>query len=224
MLWREYRRGKALEHPLFPRMYDFWQDGEYGYLLMEYVPGTNVKKMLERRGHFSANRTIEVGMELAEGLLYLHEQAGLLFRDVKPENIIVRQDGRVKLLDLGCASPNGCRQESLAGTPEFGAPEQFEEGRCLDVTCDIYALAGTMDKMLGVFPKGKRLKKILNHCREEDPKCRIPDMRLFLNLLGEVLNGKGRGKYIYKRRMICHKNIWERSYKTLDVSWKVEYT
>jgi len=199
-------------------MYDFWQDGEYGYLLMEYVPGNTVKSMLGRRGHFSVRQTIRVGMELAEGLLYLHEQTEVLFRDVKPENIIIRQDGRVKLLDLGCVCRIGNTSGPGAGTPGFGAPEQFMEGECLDVTCDVYGLARTMEEMLGTMGRAKRLKSLLKHCRSEEPKHRIPDMRLFLNLLGEMTRGKKSRKSLYKPGILCHKNIWERSYKTLDVS------
>lgn len=214
MLWREYCVGIDLEHPLFPKMYDFWQDGDYGYLLMEYVPGTDVKRMLERRKHFSVKQTIYVGMELAEGLLYLHEGKNpAVFRDIKPENIIIRQDGRVKLLDLGCVCSKDVPVNSRAGSPGFAAPEQFEEGRTLDETCDVYALARTMEEMLGTKAGASRkLRALLDMGTEKEVKRRIPDMRLFLNLLGELeaSGGKPSGLF-YKRGVLCHKNIWKRS-------------
>jgi len=214
MLQREYNVGKRLDHPLFLKVYEGWQEGEEGFLLMEFVPGTDVKHLLERRGHFTEKQTIRIGMELAEGLLYLHEREGFLFRDIKPDNIIIRQDGRVKLLDLGCVCKREVPANSRAGSPGFAAPEQFVEHKRLDVTCDVYGLASTMIEMLGSnLEKCKKLRTLLEICTEENPGKRIPDMRLFLNLLGEISEGKS-VKMTYKKGLLCYKNIWERKGET----------
>ena len=225
MLWREYCVGSMLEHPLFPKIYDFWQEKGCGYLLMEYVPGTNVKVFLRHRSQFSVRQTIRVGMELAEGLLYLHEGKNpCLFRDVKPENIMIRQDGRVKLLDLGCACEKNTLQNTRAGSPGYAAPEQFVRGSGMDVTCDVYGLGKTLEEMLGRNRQhgvGKQLAKVCKQCTRENAEERIPDMRELLLMFARLYeksfgNGpkyKNRcgGKSVYGKDLRCLKNIWERS-------------
>lgn len=140
----------GLQHPLFPAFYGMWQEEGSGFLLMEYVRGENMAQMLRRRGRFSLRQTVRAGMELAEGLSYLHEgPGGLLFRDVKPANVVIQQDGRVRLLDLGCACALGERAASRAGTPGFAAPEQLCGEEILTAACDIYGWGRTMEAMLG---------------------------------------------------------------------------
>lgn len=157
LLEREAAVMAKLQHPLFPDFFRIWQEAGLGFLLMEYIPGNNLEKMLEHRKRFSVKQTARIGMELAEGLLYLHEmEEGILFRDVKPANIIIRQDGRVKLLDFGCvcAMPEGAA--SQAGTPGFAAPEQFagkdspEAGNHLTMACDVYGLGQTLKAVSGM--------------------------------------------------------------------------
>lgn len=154
LLEREARVMEGLAHPLFPEFFEFWvhggPGGELGYLAMEYVEGECLADILGRRGGFCARQVVRTGLELAEGLRYLHERAeGYLFRDVKPANIILRQDGKVKLLDFGCVCLEGERGCSLAGTPGYGAPEQLEEGGFLTQACDVYGLGRTLQEMLG---------------------------------------------------------------------------
>lgn len=149
MLEREAGIMKEVRHPLFPEFYVFWSRGGLGYLVMEHISGCCLEAMLRRRGGFCPEQVARTGVELAEGLGYLHERGGrLLFRDVKPANIIVRQDGRVKLLDLGCICHRGRRADSRAGTPDYCAPEQLAEGAVLTQACDVYGLGRTLLDML----------------------------------------------------------------------------
>ena len=224
VLCKEYCLGRELEHPLFPRMYDFWQEDGMGFLLMEYVPGNTIKELLRNRGAFSVRQTTRVGMELAGGLLYLHERkVPCLFRDVKPDNILIRQDGRVKLLDLGCVCTIGAGEKSLAGSPGYAAPEQLHSGMRQDVTCDVYGVAKTMEEMLaGGRQKGKekrrekrqrlRLMQIIRHCTAEDVTCRIPDMRWLLQMLAQLQGRECGSKILFCGKTFrCLKNIWIRS-------------
>lgn len=226
LLEREAEVMKKAGHPLFPQCFRFWTRGGLGYLIMEYVPGSSLETMLRRRGGFSPRQVTRAGMELAEGLLRLHESQGrYLFRDVKPANVMVRQDGRIKLLDFGCVCSMGEKRDSCAGTPGFGAPEQFEAGRILTEACDVYGLGRTLEEMLrkGEPPgkNGKRggrkeeirrkdLEELLKACTAREPEKRIPDMGVLMAGLGELQEGV---RNVWRREVSCRKNLWAGAYK-----------
>nr|WP_300678474.1 protein kinase [uncultured Acetatifactor sp.] len=152
MLGKEAQAMAELSHPLFPQYAAFWEEDGLGILLREFVPGQSLAEMLERR-RFSARQTICVGRMLAEGLRYLHGlPEPLLFRDIKPANIIIRQDGRAELIDLGCVCGLGGKAGSRAGSPGFAAPEQLEGDGRLTAACDVYGLGQTLKAMLGAGP------------------------------------------------------------------------
>lgn len=149
MLESEGRVMERLRHPLFPVYAVFWKEGRLGILLREYVPGESLEKMLRRR-RFSARQTICVGRMLAEGLKFLHGLSEpLLFRDMKPANVIIRQDGRAALVDLGCVCEMRGKADSRAGSPGFAAPEQFGGNGRLTAACDVYGLGQTLKAMIG---------------------------------------------------------------------------
>lgn len=149
MLEREARVLEGLGHPLYPEFGEFWKEAGIGILIREYVEGHSLEEMLKRR-RFSADQTVRAGISLAEGLQYLHGLAeGLLFRDLKPANVIVTESGRVRLIDLGCACSMEKEVTSLAGSPGFAAPEQLRAGGCLTPSCDVYGLGKTLEAMLG---------------------------------------------------------------------------
>lgn len=214
---REAALLQKMDHPLFPRFMDAWEEGGTHFLLLEYVCGSSLEALLERRGSFSGEQTVRVGLELAEGLRYLHEMAQpMLFRDVKPANIILRQDGRVKLLDLGCACSPG-RPGSKAGTPGYGAPEQLEESAVLTPACDVYGLGRTLQAMAGQRA-GRRLRRVLKVMTDKQPGRRFPDMRSVLAQLAPLERSVSRRLILPQgglgdREIICVKNIWESMYK-----------
>lgn len=205
----------GIEHPLFPQYLGVWQEGEKVYLLMEYVSGSNLEALLTRRGSFSEKQIVRIGLELAEGLKYLHElPEPILYRDLKPANILLRQDGRVKLLDLGCACTTG-RQTALAGTPEYAAPEQLKSGSVLTAASDVYGLGKTLQAMAG-RKCGKGLKQVIAACIKDSPRERIPDMRGVISALASLEKGTGKSqKQITSGRaqVVCVNNVWESAYK-----------
>ena len=212
---REAETLARIDHPLFPKYLGVWQEGEKVYLLMEYVRGSSLEALLERRGSFSDLQIIHIGLELAEGLKYLHElPEPILFRDLKPANILVRQDGRVKLLDLGCACTAG-RQADLAGTPEYAAPEQLKSGSILTPASDVYGLGKTLQALTG-RKCGKRLKRVIAACMKERPQERIPDMRGVISALAALEKKGGRsgtpGDSV-QTHAICVNNVWESAHK-----------
>ncbi|MCI9336089.1 MAG: protein kinase [Lachnospiraceae bacterium] len=156
MLEREARTLAGLRHPLYPEFAAFWREGELGILLREYVQGDSLEEMLKRR-RFSPVQTVRTGLSLAEGLLYLHElPERLLFRDVKPANVIVTEDGGIKLIDLGCVCSMAGEVASRAGSPGFAPPEQLNGTRLLTPSCDVYGLGKTLEAMLGQERRGRR--------------------------------------------------------------------
>lgn len=182
LLQKEAEIMEKLEHPLLPQFTEFCQE-EAGYLVMEYVAGSTLEEMICRRGGFSPERVAEVGIELASGLACLHKQAGMVFRDVKPANIILCQNGRIKLIDFGCVCTLGEKAKSRAGTPGFAAPEQMQAGKELTAACDVYGLGKTLESMLGKNEKNKKLNKIISVCTEEAEEKRFPDMDCVIRAL-----------------------------------------
>lgn len=212
---REAETLAGIDHPLFPKYLDVWQEGERVYLLMEYVRGSSLEALLARRGGFSDMQIVQIGLELAEGLKYLHElPRPILFRDLKPANILIRQDGRVKLLDLGCACTTG-RQADLAGTPEYAAPEQLISGSVLTPASDVYGLGKTLQAMAG-RKCAKGLRQVIAACLKERPQERLPDMRGVISALASLEKRTGRSQKLSpsgRTPVVCVNNVWESAYK-----------
>lgn len=208
-------------HPLFPDFFDLWIEKGMAFLLMEYVCGSSLKEFLLRRRCFTDIQTARVGMELAEGLGFLHQlPESVLFRDLKPANVIIRQDGRVKLLDLGCACELQQSARDWAGTPGYAAPEQLA-GKCkLTFASDVYGLGMTLAAMSGEN-RGKKLGRVIAACTEQRPELRLSDMKEVMAALaplcgaGKSKNGSQGNRKPFAPHVICVKNIWESRYKTI---------
>ncbi len=210
MLQRESLLMQQINHPLFPRFYQLRQQEEKSFLFMEYLSGRNLASLVARRGKISQRQTIKVGVALAEGLCYLQERPKpIIFRDIKPENIMIQEDGSVKLLDLGSAGELIETTHVITGTMGYSAPEQWEKEGKVGFYSDVYAVGKVMYFMLngkqekvmaktiqkkGIINKIKRLKKqkvrryrgieqLLLECVRGNTQERIPDMRCLLNRL-----------------------------------------
>ena len=119
---------QQLRHPMLPVVYDLlWEDA--WYLVMEYIQGTNLHDYIERNGAVREEQACVWAGQLLDILMYLHtRKTPVIYRDLKPDNIIVCPDGRVKLVDFGAAfrrNFGGERERGMAATPGFSAPEQF---------------------------------------------------------------------------------------------------
>lgn len=179
------------KHPLIPRPYEYWQEEGTGYLVMEYVPGANLEELLRRRGGFSERQTLRIAMELAEGLMHLHERPlPVLYRDLKPAHVQIREDGRVKLLDFGCACYMGKENGACVGTHGFAAPEQLA-GKGSGFSGDVYAFGKVLQRLSAVegrkdaFVCGREIARLAEKCIRENREERIPDMRLCLRTLAD---------------------------------------
>jgi len=154
---QEYTAAKLLDHPNIVKALDFGRQDSTPYLVMEFVEGESLGQRLEREGKLSQSDAITIISEVAKGLHKAHRQ-GLVHRDVKPDNILLTSDGKVKLTDLGLvkeidAELNLTRTGRGLCTPHFMAPEQFRNAKKADARCDIYSLAATLYMMVtGVLP------------------------------------------------------------------------
>lgn len=196
---------RKISHPLFPvyKGQELWQDKHY--LLMEYICGERLGDYVRKRGRLSVERAVEIAMALAGGLCYLHEQSEpIIFRDIKPENVLIGLDGKVRLVDLGCACVAGKAEYGRAGSPGYAAPEQFWDGSFTNAECDVYGLGKLLFFMLtgeNMQEGNKPLKKcrripgglMLLICRAttQEPEKRIPDMRTFMQQLRAYERGRG---------------------------------
>ncbi|MFC5830726.1 Stk1 family PASTA domain-containing Ser/Thr kinase [Nonomuraea insulae] len=135
----------SLSHPNVVHVFDQGTDNDVVYLSMEYVPGRTLRDILRERGRLPAREALELMIPVLAALGAAH-QAGLVHRDVKPENVLMTDDGRVKVVDFGLAraieATNQTRTGVMIGTIGYMAPEQVMTGAA-DVRSDVYA-AGIM--------------------------------------------------------------------------------
>jgi beta-lactam-binding protein with PASTA domain/predicted Ser/Thr protein kinase len=143
---REARSIAQLSHPNVVAVFDQGADGHQLYLAMEYVRGRTLRQLLTERGHLSPRESLDIIESVLSGLAAAH-QAGIVHRDVKPENVLLAEDGRVKVADFGLArsmtgNSHHTKTGVLMGTVAYLAPEQVTASGS-DARSDVYA-AGVM--------------------------------------------------------------------------------
>jgi len=151
---REARAASALQHPNIVQVFDYGQSAESYYIVMEYIDGMDLRRYIKRRnGILSVERAVEIARAVAMGLGAAHRR-GIVHRDVKPQNVMVNDDGLVKLTDFGIASMyKDADAERLTttgmtlGTVQYYAPEQAQ-GEIVRPSADVYALGIVMYEML----------------------------------------------------------------------------
>lgn len=148
----EARILSRLNHPNLPVFTDFFTEGARHFLVMEYIDGSTLEDLLERNtGPFSERRVLGWARQLCDVLEYLHsQQPPVIFRDMKPGNIMLTRTGRIKLIDFGIARlfrNSGAKDTQLLGTPGFAPPEQYGSAQT-DERSDIYSLAMTLFQLM----------------------------------------------------------------------------
>jgi serine/threonine protein kinase len=143
---REARSVAALNHPHVVSVYDAVEDGDHHWLIMEYVPSRNLSELVAEEGSLSPERVAWIGAQAADGLAAAHER-GTIHRDVKPGNILVTADDRVKITDFGLARTHGdprlTRSGIVTGTPAYFAPE-LAKGNEPTFAADVWALGASL--------------------------------------------------------------------------------
>jgi serine/threonine-protein kinase len=139
-----------LSHPNIVSVYDQGSDGYYLYLAMEYLPGRTLRDLLDERGWFEPREALRVMVPLLAGLAAAHA-AGIIHRDVKPENVLIAPDGHLKVVDFGLAREltvsSQTRTGLIIGTVAYLAPEQVS-GTGVDARTDVYAAGIVLFELL----------------------------------------------------------------------------
>jgi serine/threonine protein kinase len=145
---REFQIAAALDHPNLVKAFEFSQTDGRPYLIMEFVDGDTLGQQLVDHGAMQEGQAICIITQVGQALQLAHNR-GLIHRDVKPDNILLRKDGRAKLTDLGLAkdilNDQGLTNIGMAlGTPHYMPPEQYADAKRANIQSDIYSLAATL--------------------------------------------------------------------------------
>lgn len=171
---QEARSAARLADPHVVNVFDQGQDGELAYLVMEYLPGITLRELLREQKRLTITQTITIMDAVLSGLSAAH-RANIVHRDVKPENVLLAEDGRIKIGDFGLAratTANTATGQQLLGTIAYLAPELVTRGTA-DARSDIYALGIMLYEMLvGEQPyKGEQPMQIaFQHATESVPR------------------------------------------------------
>ncbi len=175
---REALSASSLSHPNIVEMYDVGEDDGQYYIVMEYVEGKTLKQLIKKRGALTLNEVIDIMLQLTDGIAHAHDSY-IIHRDIKPQNIMIMENGLVKITDFGIAMALNSTQltqtNSVMGSVHYLPPEQAN-GKGASVKCDIYSLGILMFELLtGSIPfKGENAVEIALKQMKEP----LPDVTL----------------------------------------------
>jgi len=148
---REVTLLSKLRHENLPCIYDHFADPQHWYVVMEYIRGETLEDYLARQGRLSVRQVLKIGITLSTVLTYLHTRIPpIIFRDVKPANIMRTRRGHLYLIDFGIArhfTPGLKKDTGPLGSPGYAAPEQYGKAQTT-VQTDIYSLGATLQTLL----------------------------------------------------------------------------
>lgn len=145
----EAQSAACLSHPNIVGIYDVGEEGDIHYIVMEYVEGITLKDYITRKGKLEVRETIGISIQVAQGIAAAHEQH-IIHRDIKPQNIIISREGKIKVTDFGIAraiTDDTTAMYGAMGSVHYISPEQARGGYC-DERSDIYSLGITMYEMI----------------------------------------------------------------------------
>ncbi len=184
--FREMKIVGVLDHPNVVRAYDADQHGDSPYIVMEYLEGEDLEKMLKRRGLLPPQEVVDWMIQVAQGLAHAHEK-GVLHRDIKPTNLFLDNSGVVKVLDLGLGAFVRVSNKGLnghdtdegfaVGTTDYMSPEQIN-GQEVDERTDLFSLGCAMYRLLTgkfAFPGATKMDRLVR--RIDHPHLPISEVR-----------------------------------------------
>lgn len=194
---REIRMQATLDYPYLVRAFDAGRDGKVHYLVTEYVPGMDLRRLVKSRGPLPVQQAAKIVMHAALGLDYAHRK-GLVHRDVKPGNILVTPEGDAKVSDIGLAGfahdlMNDPRAGKIVGTTDYLSPEQIRTPLEIKPSSDIYSLGCTLYYAVCgkvPFPGGDTASKLRRHIDETPwhPRKFAPDItEEFVDIIADMM-------------------------------------
>lgn len=145
------------DHPLIPRIVNYFEENNRAYIVRDYVQGNSLSYIVAKNGAQNAEFVIKIGLELCDVLKYLHNlHPCVIYGDMKPANVIINNENHVKLIDFGASQELRTIRDissndygnAIFATKSFSAPEQFDKRANISVQSDIYALAATLGYVL----------------------------------------------------------------------------
>ena len=174
----EAQSAARLDHENIGRVHAVGSDGDWHYIVFEFIEGENLRDLIRREGPFSPPRTVEVAIQVANALEHA-SQREVVHRDIKPSNIVITPAGRARIVDMGLARFHQVTGDAdltvsgmTLGTFDYISPEQARDPRAADVRSDLYSLGCTMFFMLAgrpPFAEGTMVQKLLQHQQAEPP-------------------------------------------------------
>lgn len=199
---------KNLNHPSLPRIFDVIENENYIYIILDYVEGASLDEELNNVGKFPENQVVEWAKEICYVLIYLHtlHPYPIIYRDMKPSNLMITGDGKIKVIDFGIAREYKKEAESdttYMGTYGYAAPEQVHGTSQTDERTDIYSLGVTLYHLVtGKSPNeppfeiikireldaslSEGLEHIIAKCTKQDPEQRYQDAKELLSDLNNL--------------------------------------
>lgn len=180
---REALSASSLSHPNIVEVYDVGEDNGQYYIVMEYIEGKQLKQLLKKRGKLTISEVIDIMLQISDGLSVAHDNY-IIHRDIKPQNIMILENGLVKITDFGIAMAMNSTQltqtNSVMGSVHYLPPEQAN-GKGSTLQSDIYSMGILMYELLtGELPyKGDNAVEIaLKHLKEPLPSVRekVPEV------------------------------------------------
>lgn len=186
---REALSASSLSHPNIVEVYDVGEDNGQYYIVMEYIEGKHLKELLKKRGKLTTSEVIDIMLQITDGMSTAHDSY-IIHRDIKPQNIMIHENGVVKITDFGIAMAMNAAQltqtNSVMGSVHYLPPEQAN-GKGATLQSDIYSMGILMYELLtGKLPyKGDNAVEVaLKHLKET-----IPDIKEELpELPGSIAN------------------------------------
>ena len=171
---REAQAAAKLDHPNIVTVYDVGRDGDRHYIVMEYVDGQDLKTLIRQQDRLGVSQTLDIAIQVCHGAGHAHRE-GVIHCDLKPQNVLVTQDGRAKVTDFGISralSEAGLTEsQTVWGSPLYFSPEQAA-GEPPAPTSDVYSIGVIMYEMLTGSPPflaEKSTALALKHIREVPP-------------------------------------------------------
>lgn len=213
---------KNLHHPNLPQVFDYFNDNGADYTVMDFIEGESLQELIDKKHKFTEKEVYSYAVQLADAVGYLHTQnIPIIHGDIKPDNIMVRADGSICLIDFNISGmAEGGKARVTGFTPGYSAPEHlesFEKAReskqssfFIDARCDVYSIGATLYHIITgnrIDKDGNSLAKInisegfayvLNKALKKDPGKRYSDSKELLDALNNLHKSDGRYRRIIR--------------------------